>query len=235
MTKDQLKSLLELQEIEQQLHFLKRRLERLKGEKSKLKEKLASVENEIKSLRRKKEEIKGNVRKLKDEITLEEEALKSTEERLLRVRKDVEYKALLREKSKHEDNILKKSYLLDELESELKKVNDELLIKEEKAKREIEKLKEDILDIEEEIKLTQRKAEQTELEVRERRERMNASVLRLYDEAKEHYKGFVVVPVEDGVCTGCGIKIPEVLFSKLIKENSVDICPSCGRYIYYRL
>jgi predicted nucleic acid-binding Zn-ribbon protein len=46
-------------------------------------------------------------------------------------------------------------------------------------------------------------------------------------------RGLAVVPVKAGTCSGCHMNIPPQLFNTLQRGNSLELCPSCHRIIYW--
>ncbi len=46
-------------------------------------------------------------------------------------------------------------------------------------------------------------------------------------------RGLAVVSVKDGTCSGCRMRIPPQLFNILQRGNSLEICPTCNRIIYW--
>ncbi|NPB08254.1 MAG: hypothetical protein GXN96_04920 [Aquificae bacterium] len=235
MDKEEARLILKLQEVDLETERINKRIEKIKEELRELRNDLQNLKKEKEELLRRKEELERIRKSLAEEIALAEEQLKKTEERLMRATRDVEYRALLREKSKLEDKILKKSYELEEVEREIDKITRELEEKIPKLEREIETIEEEIRDLE----LEEKHAHEKLHEIARKREALLGEIpeelRRFYEENKLHFEGFVVVPVEDEACAGCGIKIPNVLLSKMIKEESIEHCPACGRFIYYRI
>ena len=62
--------------------------------------------------------------------------------------------------------------------------------------------------------------------------RVRADVRRKYDAIKLK-KGRAVVPVKGGVCQGCNMRIPPQLYNTLQRGNSLELCPTCARMIYW--
>ncbi|HEY3355278.1 MAG TPA: C4-type zinc ribbon domain-containing protein [Polyangia bacterium] len=46
-------------------------------------------------------------------------------------------------------------------------------------------------------------------------------------------RGLAVVPVSQGVCAGCHMSIPPQLYNNLQRGTSLELCPQCGRIIYF--
>ncbi len=62
--------------------------------------------------------------------------------------------------------------------------------------------------------------------------KVRADVRRKYDAIKLK-KGRAVVAVKGGVCQGCNMRIPPQLYNTLQRGNSLELCPTCARMIYW--
>lgn len=62
--------------------------------------------------------------------------------------------------------------------------------------------------------------------------KVRADVRRKYDAIKLK-KGRAVVAVKGGVCQGCNMRIPPQLYNILQRGNSLELCPTCARMIYW--
>ena len=60
-------------------------------------------------------------------------------------------------------------------------------------------------------------------------------VLRRYERVKSRREGVAIVRAQNGRCTGCHMNIPPQLFNVLLRRDSIEICPSCNRYVYVAL
>ncbi len=54
----------------------------------------------------------------------------------------------------------------------------------------------------------------------------------LYDQLAGHY-GNAVVPVVNLMCSGCFTQLPTAFSPSTEKNDQVETCPSCGRFIYW--
>jgi uncharacterized protein len=61
---------------------------------------------------------------------------------------------------------------------------------------------------------------------------VRADVLKKYSVIRMR-RGLAVVPVKNGTCTGCHMNIPPQLYNILQRGNSIELCPSCHRIIYW--
>jgi hypothetical protein len=60
-------------------------------------------------------------------------------------------------------------------------------------------------------------------------------VLRRYERVKSRREGVAIVRAQSGRCSGCHMNIPPQLFNVLLRRDSIEICPSCNRYVYVAL
>ncbi len=56
--------------------------------------------------------------------------------------------------------------------------------------------------------------------------------LDLYNQLAGYY-GNAVVPVVNHRCSGCLTQLPTAYFASSGRNDHVDTCPSCGRFIYW--
>jgi uncharacterized protein len=60
-----------------------------------------------------------------------------------------------------------------------------------------------------------------------------AQLLRKYDAIRAKRFGLGLVPVEDGSCQGCNMKLPPQLYNILQRVETIEQCPSCQRLIFW--
>jgi hypothetical protein len=61
---------------------------------------------------------------------------------------------------------------------------------------------------------------------------VNPQVLKKYSSIKMR-RGLALAPVKNGTCQGCNMNIPPQLFNVLQRGNSIELCGSCNRIIYW--
>ena len=235
MDKEKAKALLRLQDVDQEIQRIKRRLKAIERDRKNFLEKKEELKREREKLENELRSAEETKKRLKEEMEDLERRLEGVERKIMQVTKDVEYKALLREKSKYEDRLLKAAYELDEVEEKLKELRQKAEETLPSLERKIKDMEEELVDLDEEEEIAKRRLSEL-LDVRERIKReVPEDALRFYEEAKERFDYKVLAPIQDGSCSGCGTKIPSLLFSEIMRENLVEVCPNCGRYIYYSL
>ncbi len=73
-------------------------------------------------------------------------------------------------------------------------------------------------------------------ELTKMRRELAASITRklrdMYDRLTSHY-GNAVVPVVHEMCSGCFTRLPTAISASPERNEQVQTCPSCGRFIYW--
>jgi len=64
-------------------------------------------------------------------------------------------------------------------------------------------------------------------------EKVSPVLYRRYETIRKR-KGSSIASVTDGTCSQCHIRIPPMMFQKMMRGDDFDQCPSCARIIYYR-
>jgi len=166
---------------------------------------------------------------LKDGI----DRLRKTKERLLEVKTNKEYQAMLKEietveqkNSAFEDEILT---LLEKMDTFKKELRDREKTLDERTKhyeREKKKTEEELSSLDREILTCQKDLQVLSSEI-------ERDLVKKYEMIKKRKNGLAVVPVVKGVCTGCHLNIPPQLYNELLKSDQVMSCPYCNRIIYW--
>ncbi len=231
--REQLELLWELQKIDLALKRIKEEKERFPKETKKLDERQNMEKEKIQKEREKIEALEKERRQKERHLNTEQEKIKRAEGRMLEVKTNKEYQALLSEIEtiKEATNRLEEEILqiLEEVD-ELKK---DLLKREKEVTSAIEK-------IEKEKRKIQEKMEQDDRlwkEQKERREvlskQLESGLFKLYNTLKEKRQGIGVVDVKKETCQGCFVNIPPQMFIEVQKNSSLIRCPNCNRILYW--
>lgn len=62
---------------------------------------------------------------------------------------------------------------------------------------------------------------------------LQRGILRKYNSVKSRRAGLAIVPVREGCCVGCNMRLPPQLYNIIQKVESLDICPGCKRILYW--
>ena len=58
-------------------------------------------------------------------------------------------------------------------------------------------------------------------------------ILSRYEFIRSRLANPVIVPVDNGICSGCNIAIPPQAYIELQKGQQILSCPNCQRLIYW--
>ncbi len=140
--------------------------------------------------------------------------------------------------------------LLDKKIKEFAQKEQELRIKYNKERQEFDELKLDmsnkenmILAQEKEIEAEKEKLEsyiaskQTELDSLKGREKeilpgIGDDIVYKFDRIVRKKEGVAIVPIKNGVCTGCNIMLTPQFVNEVREETSISFCPYCSRILY---
>jgi predicted nucleic acid-binding Zn-ribbon protein len=230
MKEEDFSAFLQLQEQEEEVFKRERYLERLKKRIKELGQGINEILEEQASLIAELNQIIEAIREEDLKVRRCKENLKRCQERAKSVKTIEEYKALLRERAKNEDCIIKGEQALRELRQKRKAIEDRLQdkVKNKKLKR-MEEEREDLIKEKEEVeKELRQQMEKLEL----LRATLSQDLVQEYEKLKKAV-GFPPIVKADilGTCSSCGTKLPSMLYSKLIKGEKVR-CPSCGKILY---
>jgi len=188
-----------------------------------------SLEDEKKNL----DEYHKRHRDKESKLKSAQENLKKTKDRLLEVKTNKEYQAILKEietiekrKSDTEDEII---VCLDEIDHREKALREkEEQFKGYRLRYETERLKmeEDIANLDAELVTAQQK-------IRETRKRLPEYIFKKYEMIKGLNNGLAVVSVWKEVCNGCHMNIPPQLYNDLQRSIELLSCPHCSRIMYW--
>jgi uncharacterized protein len=64
-------------------------------------------------------------------------------------------------------------------------------------------------------------------------EKVSPVLYRRYETIRKR-RGSSIAYVTDGTCSQCHIRIPPMMFQKMMRGDDFDQCPSCARILYYR-
>lgn len=232
--KEKLILLIRIQECDSQLV-------KLTAKKKILPEDLETLEREFNIFREETEKNKTKYDELKTRHTENENKIKKvnesivkTKERMLEVKNNKEYQAMLKEietaelsRGEVETEIIS---LLDELDklAVLVKKDGEVL-KERQARYEQEKK-----SIEADLNAVDSDSAQWEQKKIELQKSLPDELLTRYEKIKKRNKGIGVTSVWKSVCSGCHMNIPPQLYNELQRSEELLSCPNCNRIIYFQ-
>jgi hypothetical protein len=180
------------------------------------------------------DELKARHTENENKIKKINESIVKTKERMLEVKNNKEYQAMLKEietaelsRGAVETEIISLLDELDKLAVSVKK--DGEILKERQANYEQEKK-----NIEDDLNAVDTDSAQWEQKKIELQKDIPEEMLTQYEKIKKRNKGVGVTSVWKSVCSGCHMNIPPQMYNELQRSEELFSCPNCNRIIYFQ-
>jgi predicted nucleic acid-binding Zn-ribbon protein len=197
-----------------------------------------AVEKEKKGLENHRQRLKEaslEQKKLEKQLLESAEERKKKQNKLLEVKTNEEYKALLKEieyakraDSGTEDGILVLLEEIDSLEKSLEEKENSVRESEKKLQEEARRLEREIVEVDEEHRLLQGERKRVAAE-------LAPEVLEDYEKIRLHRAGQAVVMVRREVCPGCHMQVPPQTINEVLQTGEIRHCQYCRRILYCEL
>jgi len=167
------------------------------------------------------------------ELKEDNEKIKKAQARLNALTKAREYTAVQREienlrrgNAQKEEEIRKLHTVIEEFRAAVKEESNKL----DKMRAELAEARS---STEARVMELDARIERLKNEYRSYEEAVAPDVLKRYRRIQTAWEGMAVVPVNaKGSCTGCHRQIPPQLYNILLRQDSLETCPYCHRFIY---
>ncbi len=200
---------------------------------SKFEAKISVLGEDLEADKSRIQEMKKAQRAYEAEVEDGMEHITNSEIRLMAVKSNKEYQALLKEieavkraNADQEDKILQHMEERENLSQIRRKKQKEL-------SRAAQELEEQKVAVDADV----RRAKEQIREIEKAREgtvkTMGSEVLQTYGRIRATTSGPAVVVAENSTCGGCHMNIPPQMYNELHKGDSLAVCPHCGRIIYW--
>ena len=229
----QIEQLVSLQKVDDAIHAIHTELEQAPRELEALRQKFEAVAARRALQADKMVHLHEQEKRLGIEIEDETSRIKKSKSKLMAAANSKEYNAMMREMDSLErmnrDREVEKITLIEELTTQAatQKELDEQFTSLESSIREMEGSLEERLA----------KARATEEDLMRQRagcsSEVPAPIFGRYEFIRERLKHPVIVPVTNGVCSGCHISIPPQSFIELQKGTQILSCPNCQRLMFW--
>jgi predicted nucleic acid-binding Zn-ribbon protein len=190
------------------------------------------VQEAFQNFKKEMEEIKKQRRVLEREVDEFDQKIKKSQVKLMEVKTNKEYRAMLTEieelkkfKAGKEDLLLEFLERAEEGAKKEKAMKGEMEAKIAEGKLIKKGLEKEARGYEEEISELNRKR-------KELGTRVDSSLLRQYEFLKKRLKGMAVAEVREATCLGCHMLLPPQLYNELHRQDRIITCPSCLRILY---
>lgn len=230
--KEQLDLLWRLQEVEMAIVEAQRSFEEYPQKRQKLEKALEQKDQEVLRTQKEIEELEKKRRRMEKDLEELRERLKKSKIRLLEVKNNKEYEAVLNEIEWAKSAISDLEEQILVVMEDLEKRQSEFPSLKERVRKEKEQISAQIKGLEEEQKELQKKVVQWQRERVEVLKVADPEALRLYESLKKR-RGIAIALVKQEVCQGCFMRIPPQLYNEILKNEKIYTCPNCQRILYY--
>jgi hypothetical protein len=225
--------LIDVQEIDKVImevtHGLERLPEELKAGEAALEELKAAHAARVQELA----ELQAQHRDTELEMAEMEEGIKTSRQRLMEIKSNIEYKAMLKEiafkedqRDQRETRILEFLDLMETQKGFIAEFNQQ--IEEREAALAEERQKVAAL-----VKTLQQELAELEEKRKKLRKGVPAALMKRYEFIRQRRNGSAITPVQEGVCLGCHMNILPQQFMDLQKGVEILQCPHCQRILYW--
>jgi predicted nucleic acid-binding Zn-ribbon protein len=232
--KENLLLLIKLQECDSQLVKLSAKRKKLPEDIDKLDKEFSSFKEGIEKNKMKYNELKARHTESENKIKKLNDGMVKTKERMLEVKNNKEYQAMLKEieiaessRGDIETSIISILEELDKLSILVKKDDETLKQSRNEYEQEKKIIEDDLNTIDADVVDWEKKRIDLQKSVSD-------DLLARYEKIKKRNKGVGVISVWKAVCNGCHMNIPPQLYNELQKSNELLSCPNCNRIIYFQ-
>ncbi len=232
--KEQLSFLIALQKLDLEISKVSLKKKELPVKRAKLDEDFEKLKADIEEVRKRYEALQRSRKEKEDRLKRGQEAITKAKDRLLEVKTNKEYQAVLKEieiieakNSEIEDEVIKALEDIDQLKITLDKEEKEFDIRCRQYERDKNNLEEEAASKEAALLSYQQR-------VFELKKQIDGELLKRYETIKRIRNGLAVVSVWKEVCQGCHMNIPPQLYNDVQKLEGLLSCPNCNRIIYWQ-
>jgi hypothetical protein len=230
----ELSKLIEVQELDKVIQEVAGELERLPGELKTEEAALIDLKAQQTALLQELEALKGQRRDTELESAEMEDGIKKSRGRLMEIKSNIEYKAMLKEIAFKEDQ-------RDQRETRILELM-ELMAAQQRALEEMEQRIQEhqaaLAQRQEEVAVVVKKLQKQMADLQEQRKKLRkgvpAPLLKRYEFIRQRRNGTAIAPVHEGFCFGCHMNILPQQFIDLQKGEEILQCPHCQRILYWQ-
>jgi len=229
----ELKKLVDLQELDQAIQEVTQGLNKLPEDLKAEAEVLEELKAEHAALLTALEDLKSQRRETETEMADMEAGIKKSRQRLMEIKSNIEYKAMLKEIAFKEDQRDQKETRILELMDLMEAKNQVIAAQEKKTREQQAFLAQQ--EVELKVQMEKLKAQLAVLEDQRKKLRkgLPAALLKRYEFIRQRRNGTAIAPVREGVCHGCHMNILPQQFIDLQKGVEILQCPHCQRILYW--
>ncbi len=230
---EQIRQLVELQKVDDEIFAVRQEMERAPREVEELRQKFAASEAQRNKILDKLTHLQEQQKRLALEIDDDSARIKKSKNKLMQVEDARSYHAMMREmdsmekinRSREEEKValLEELQLQNDALAELDRTHSslqaELEVKEEGLQEKLAICNDKL------FRLGKTREDASRL--------VPQPIFMRYEFIRKRLEHPVIVPVREGICSGCNIAVPPQSFIELQRGQQILSCPNCQRLIYW--
>jgi len=231
--KEQLSYLIELQKFDLIIGRIIFKKSELPEKIVQMDEGFAVVSKSVEEGKKKFEELNKLQGEKEDKLKKGADTLKKTKDRLLEVKTNKEYQAMLKEietvenkNSEIEDEIISGLDQIDNMRAEVRAKEKDFETRRSQYEKEKEKIEKEISQLDRDLQDAEKKTDALRKQIRD-------ELLKRYETIKGRRNGVAVALVWKEVCGGCHMNIPPQMYIELQRSSELLTCPNCNRIVYW--
>lgn len=229
----QIEQLISLQKVDDEIHSIRQELDNAPKDLESLRLRFAEITEERTRQQDKMAHLRDQEKRIGLEIEDDTARLKKSKGKLMQVENTREYHAMVREMDSlervHRTRAEERTALAEELtrQTALQQETEERLAA---AQVELEDFE---AGLQARLDKAQTALDGLLLKRGETGREIPAPVFSRYEFIRERLEHPVIVPVSDGICSGCNIAIPPQSYIELQKASLILSCPNCQRLMFW--
>lgn len=229
----ELDKLISLQAVDLEIKALLQVQQELPESMRGLEQKLAELQAAAAAKEQELEEVKKQHRQLESEMAMLNEGITRSRQRLMDIKDNIEYKAMIKEIAFKEDRKDQKETEVLEIFEKIENYSSvlEALLLEVAAQQAI--LDQTRAEVEAEIAQQAKKLQALQAQRDELIQGVPKQLLKKYDFIREKRQGIAIAEVRQSVCQACHMNLPPQKFIELQMDKELMTCPHCQRIIYF--
>ena len=225
--------LIDVQELDREIQEVTQALEKLPQDLKAAEAALAEVQGAHAGHLQELEDQQRQRRETETEMVEMEDGIKKSRQRLMEVKSNIEYKAMLKEIAFKEDQRDQRETRILELMERMEAQNRAIADQEGCIAEMQAALEQQRQDVAAQVEKLQQQLTGLEEKRKKLRKGVPPQLLKRYEFIRQRRNGTAIAPVVDGVCMGCHMNILPQQFIDLQKGVEILQCPHCQRILYW--
>lgn len=232
--KEQFRILTELQKVEEKVLRLQSELEKIPRQIAQIDEKIEARKEGYYKAKSTLDEVEKRQRRVETDLKEKEDLLRKSEAKMMEVKTNEELQAASKE---NENQKVEKAKLEESLTALMAQVDTAKKGMEE-ADKAFQIAQSDLIEEKKQLEDERKKlaTHHEELSVKRSTVKtgLNPSTLAIFDRLSGRIKGQAIAVAENGLCTGCHMRVQPQLYNEMLGFKAVHRCGSCGRLLVVR-